>query len=160
MSEAVHKKLNIACEYMDMAMQLYVEERNYFCAIHLAAAAEELLGMHLPEDKRISNVACKAQKALRIIETGKAPENTKANKKADKEAKRIVNFSKNTIKHMKDPKDTDDTTIIIDPAFEAAHWIEQALINFYKLDLSKSPTLWKFEDYRNKQIRQELGSLL
>ena len=49
MAEGVFTKLAIACEYLDLAMQLYVEQENYFCAIHLAAAAEELFGSHLPE---------------------------------------------------------------------------------------------------------------
>ena len=43
-------KLEIAREYLELAMQLYVERRNYFCAIHLAAAAAELFDRHLPEE--------------------------------------------------------------------------------------------------------------
>ena len=152
-TEAVHAKLDIALEYLDLAMQLYMENRNYFCTIHLAAAAEELLGKHLPESACIYNMALKAQKALKILESGHEPENLEM---AHKEAKSVLLSSKNAIKHMNDA----ETTISIDSASEAAYWIEQALINFYKLKLRKSQTLWKFEDYRNEQMRQELGSLL
>jgi hypothetical protein len=43
MSEIIEvRKLNIAVEYLDAAMQMYVDQRNFFCAIHLAGAAAEL----------------------------------------------------------------------------------------------------------------------
>ena len=63
--------------------------------------------------------------------------------------------SKNEIKHMNGV----EHTITIDPAYEAAYWIDRALNNFYKLKLPKSQTLWKFEDFRNGQL-EELSSLL
>jgi hypothetical protein len=75
MAEAIVTKLAIACEYLDLAMQLYIEERNYFCAIHLAAAAEELFGGHLPEQERMHTITWKAQRALHNLETGREPTN-------------------------------------------------------------------------------------
>ena len=73
MAKSVFKKLSIACEYLDMAMQLYIEERNYFCAIHLAGAAEELFGKHLPEHERTHTIVRNAQQALQELETGPKP---------------------------------------------------------------------------------------
>jgi hypothetical protein len=64
MTAAVHKKVDIVYEYLQTAMQLYVEEKHYFPAMHLAAAAEELFGRHLPEGGRMSSIALKAQMAL------------------------------------------------------------------------------------------------
>jgi len=61
MNKSTYNKIDIACEYIDLAMQCYVEGHNYFCAIHLAGAAEELFGAHLAKDKRISTVAWKAR---------------------------------------------------------------------------------------------------
>jgi hypothetical protein len=46
MTNAVYSKLDIAYEYLETAMRLYVEETDYFSAFHLAAAAEELFGRH------------------------------------------------------------------------------------------------------------------
>ena len=66
MVEATYSKLDIAREYLDAAIEAFLARRSFFCAIHLAAAAEELLGAHLPEDKRISTLAWKAEKALKI----------------------------------------------------------------------------------------------
>ena len=49
-------------KYVDAAIEFYLAGRNLFCAIHLAAAAEELLGKHLPEKDRISTFAWKAER--------------------------------------------------------------------------------------------------
>lgn len=38
------EKLVIAIEYLDSAATLWVNEVNYFSALHLAAAAEEIAG--------------------------------------------------------------------------------------------------------------------
>jgi hypothetical protein len=48
MVEAVYRKLDIAREYLDAAIEFFLARHNFFCAIHLAAAAEELFGAHLP----------------------------------------------------------------------------------------------------------------
>ena len=141
MTEVEVSKLEIASEYLDAAIGLFLAGTNYFCAIHLSAAAEELFGAHLPEDQRIFTLAWKAEKAL-MSETGQIP--------SDAVARRSVNEWKNDVKHMNDgasPK------IRIDPVFAAEHHIEQALINFYKLNLRKSAAVWKFEDHQNHKLR-------
>ena len=126
-------KLEIAREYLDAAIEFFLAERNYFSVVHLAAAAEELFAAHLPEAQRISTSAWKAEKALKA-ETGPIP--------SDAEARRSVNEWKNAVKHMDDGT---PRTITIDPSFAAEHHIEQALINFYKLNLRKSDPVWRFE---------------
>lgn len=141
MTGATVSKLEIAREYLDAAIGFLLARTNYFCAIHLSAAAEELFGAHLPEDQRISTVACKAEKAL-MSEAGAIV--------SDADARRSVNEWKNAVKHM---KDTTFSTITIDPAFAAKHHIQLALINFYKLNLRKSAAVWKFEDHQNHDAR-------
>ena len=64
MSKQVVSKREIAREYLDAAIEFYLTGTNLFCAIHLAGAAEELLGKHLPEDQRIFTSAWKAEKQL------------------------------------------------------------------------------------------------
>jgi len=106
-----------------MAMQLYIEERNYFCAIHLAGAAEELFGKHLPERERIHTIARNAQKALHEMETGRKP--------TKKELDVSVTYAKNTIKH--EDCESGERSVTLDVVFEARRYIEDALINFNKL---------------------------
>jgi hypothetical protein len=147
MTEIAVLKLEIAGEYLDAAMEFFLARTNYFCAIHLSAAAEELFGAHLPEDERISTLAWKAEKAL-MSERGSIPSNAAARRRA--------NEWKNDVKHMNDGT---SPTITIDPAFAAEHHIEQALINFYKLNLRKSAAVWRFEDHQNREIRAMAASI-
>lgn len=156
MSETSYSKLDIACEYIDAAMKFYIDQQNYFCSAHLAGAAAELFEMHLEEDKRTFNIDWRAQKALQIDKIGKTPEDARSDKAASTEARRIINLSKKMIKYMSDG----ETTVETDSAYIAVLWIENALRNFYKLRLPKSPILWKFEDYWKNQLQQELSHLL
>jgi hypothetical protein len=139
MVEAVYSKLDIAREYLDAAIEFYLTQSNFFCAIHLAAAAEELLGAHLSEPQRISTLAYKAEKALKS-ESGQTV--------SDKVARVSINEWKNEVKHMADGT---NKTMSIDPAFAAEFHIEQALINFYNFGLQKSPAVWKFEDHKTRR---------
>jgi hypothetical protein len=126
------------------AIDFFLAGTNFFCAIHLAGAAEELFGAHLSESQRISTSAWKAERVLKFEtdETGPIPTET--------EARRSVNKWKNEVKHM---NDSACQTVTIDPAFAAERHIEHALINFYKLKLPKSATVWKFEEYQNRKVQ-------
>jgi hypothetical protein len=147
MAKETYQKIDIAHEYLDMAMQLYMEKRDFFCAIHLAGAAEEIFGSHLQKEQRISHLAVKAQIQILAFEAGATPEY--------QEAKNMVLSSKNKIKHM---DGDEDSTILIDPVFQARRWIDDALTNLYtlqeyteKLKRPKSATQWKYEDYINAE---------
>jgi hypothetical protein len=134
-------KREIAVEYLDAAIEFFLAGRSLFCAIHLSAAAEELLGAHLPEPGRISTLAWKAEKAL-LSETGLTP--------SDGAARTSVNEWKNEVKHM---SDNTSQTVILDPAFAAEHYIEQALVNLYRLTVRKSDAIRRFEDHQNHKRR-------
>jgi hypothetical protein len=127
-------KREIACEYLDAAVEFYLAETNLFCAIHLAAAAEELLGKLLPEEDRIFTLAWKAE---RYFKAEKNPTVT------DKAARKSVNESKNRIKHM---DNSEDETVLIDPKLEARFYIEHAWINFSKLGLRESHSIRRFHE--------------
>ena len=71
MTEAVYSKIDIAREYLDAAIEFFLAGDNFFCVIHLAAAAEELFGAHLPESQRISTLAGK-QKSPNIRDKANA----------------------------------------------------------------------------------------
>lgn len=141
MSEVEIAKLDIACEYLNAAIEFFLAGTNYFSAIHLCAAAEELLGAHLPKDKRIFTLARNCEKAM-MSETRE--------KISDSDARNNINEWKNGLKHM---DDITTRTIQIDPAFAANWHIELALNNFYKLELPKSASVWKFEDHQSREIQ-------
>lgn len=139
---STYRKLDIAIEYLDLAMQQYMSEQNYFCCIHLAAAAEELFGRHLRDEERIHTISVKAQQVMHLLEAGDSQ------KKND--AKKVLLNSKNSVKHM---SNDGDNAIDINLVAEAEFWIEQALINFHKLGYPKSKTLWRFEDYQSNSVK-------
>jgi hypothetical protein len=160
---ASYNKLDIAYEYLETAIRLFVEDRDYFSATHLAAAAEELFGRHLPKDDRISVVALKAQIALQVMEGDKEVDYSAAHDTGGeqyKKAKQVVVWEKNEIKHMND--DRTNATVAIDPIDEAREWIEFAIINYEKVKtllvywggIIKSPTMWKFEGYRGRDCSE------
>jgi len=134
-------KLEIACEYLDAAIEFYLTRRNFLCAIHLSAAAEELFGAHLPEDRRIFALAWKTEKRLKSA-AGPIVSDTASRKS--------VNDWKNEVKHMNDGT---SGMLKLDPAFAVEFHIEHAFSNFYELDLQKSAAVWKFEDHQNRLLR-------
>ena len=135
------QKIAIAREFLDAAIEFFLAKKNFFCAIHLAAASEELLGEHLDADRSILDFAWKAEKCL-LSESGKTV--------SDKNARKSVNEWKNGIKHA-----DRSLTIEIDPEFAAKHHIEKALKIFDKLKLRKSEVIWKYEDYINNRPTPE-----
>ncbi|MDI1301185.1 MAG: hypothetical protein PSX71_04720 [bacterium] len=149
MSDAVYRKQDIACEYLDLAFQLFIEQRSYFCVIHLAAAAEEILGMHLPEHERAFTKNLKAQIAMIALESNEKYQDIKARK----EAVSIINYSKNNVKHMSEMEDQ----VTINPVHEATWWLEQALKNHAKLGLPITPAQRQFKSMRAHKIQKENG---
>ena len=145
MAERTVQKLDVACEYLDAAIEFFLERRNYFCAIHLASAAEELLGAHRPKNERIFELAWRADKALRS-ETGPTP--------SDDEARRGVNRWKNEIKHMKNGV----LTLTIDESWIAEWHIDEALVNYYYLKLPKSASIRRYDDDQARRFRVALHS--
>jgi hypothetical protein len=150
--QVVVPKREIACEYLDAAIEFYLAGTNLICAIHLAGAAEELLGKQLPkecpdhpEKERILTSASKAERAL-VAETGRT----------EKEARDRIIAVKNQIKHMANDEDT-TVTFEFGPLAEAAFQIRHALTNFYKLDLPETPAIRRFEDHQSRRLRALLG---
>jgi hypothetical protein len=143
-NERVVSKREIACEYLDAAIEFYLTGTNLFCAIHLAGAAEELLGKHLSEDRRIFTFAWRAEKALR----------SETRPTSDEEARKSVTEWKNRIKHM---DNSNDATVRVDPMAAAEFHIRLALTNFYNLNLPETPAIRKFEDHQSRRLRGLLG---
>jgi hypothetical protein len=81
------------------------------------------------------------------LETGKTP--------ADKDVRRFLNWSKNTVEHM----DDGNPNIWLNPISEARYWIENAIINHDKIGFPKSSIMRKYEDCRNREMEREYGLL-
>lgn len=142
MSATEHTKRDIAVEYLDAAMQMYLEQK-YFCAIHLAAAAAELFDLHLSQEKRLFGLAVRAERSLHAIKTSEILD--------DKTIKEKLNLLKNSVKHMNDG----ERTIEIDPPGEASWWIEIARLSSSRLGVAKTQIAFRYDDFRSEQIQVE-----
>jgi hypothetical protein len=130
--QKVHK-LQIATELLEKALTCYLGEKEYFCAIHLAGGAEEVLGKLVRlDDKKdpltswaeAMNAGCLKNYNLDI----------KGNKK-------WINHTKNSIKHL---DNEDDLYIENNFKKEAEYIIERAINNFRNLNLDYTENMQQY----------------
>lgn len=124
MSNTTHK-LAIAMEFLDTAATLWVHNLNYFSAIHLAAAAEEIAGKAC-RIKRTSTHFDDLRISVRETLKNVGISHT------EQQIKHAFYGVKNSIKHMDSGA---DSTVTLDPKKEAADYIVAAFRNFEKLGL-------------------------
>lgn len=118
-------KLVIAIEYLDTAATLWLHETNYFSAMHLAGAAEELSGKACriaKTNSHFDDLRLRVQQALSAM----GIEHT------EKQLKEAAYGAKNAIKHM---NNRNDTSVSINPREYTANYIMAAYRNFEKLGL-------------------------
>jgi hypothetical protein len=119
-----HKKIDIAMQYLNLALREYTSGQNIFAVIHLAGAAEELLGKIVSineHENALERVQGWFRSWYEII--GK---NTPPNKELNKH---ILNV-KNSIKHINDASDLE---IELDLNREAREVIRRAIENFNQI---------------------------
>ena len=133
------EKLTVACEFLEQALRLYYES-SYFAAIHLAGAAEELLGAHLTilgKDSTFHNFRTAGVDLANSFDDG--PPITRRDMEA------LLNHAKNRSKHM---DSAEDSTSTFDPAEEAHVLLDRAVSDYYHLmqycPLPETPLVARF----------------
>ena len=134
-------KLDIATELLDRALKLFYERDSYFAALHLAGAAEEVLGAYVRSQGGVSayeslrDGAVKLSKHIRDDGIESAP----------KRIANAMNHAKNATKHM---DDGDDDRVYFNVEFEARERLDLAVTNYYMLmqylPLRETPLLQRF----------------
>lgn len=117
------EKLTVAREFLEQALRLYYEN-SYFSAIHLAGAAEELLGAHLTvlgKESTFHNARTIGVQIANSLGQGQV-------RRQDMEA--LLNHAKNRSKHM---DSAEDNVITFDPAEEARDLLDRAVSDYYHL---------------------------
>jgi hypothetical protein len=133
------EKLTIACELLEQALRLYYE-RFFFSSLHLAGAAEELLGAHLTFLGKTSTFHSLRTAGVELANTlGNGEQITR------RRMEYMLNHAKNRTKHM----DSDeDSVITFNPAEEARDLLERAVSDYYHLmryyPLVETPLLARF----------------
>lgn len=120
-------KLVIAIEYLDTAATLWIHEINYFSAMHLAGAAEELAGKAC----RIAGINANFDDLRLRVKRGLSAVGIEHTEQQLKEAAYRV---KNAVKHM---DSRNDNMVNVDARKESANYILAAYQNFEKLGLQE-----------------------
>ncbi|MFH1519843.1 MAG: hypothetical protein ABIE75_04645 [Candidatus Omnitrophota bacterium] len=130
-----YEKINIAESLLNKALSIYEKGDNYFAALHLAGASEEILGKYLTinglrntlEDEKEALISVKYDLfKIRLSE---------------KEAISSLIGAKNAIKHMSSEK---DRIVKMNPKKDAEAMLDRAIGNWLRLKRKVTPQMDKF----------------
>jgi hypothetical protein len=130
-------KLSIGDEFLDSAIQLYLDEGKYLSALHLAGASEEIFGKWLRCNKSQDYSSFMLDQTEKIFRDNGIDIDKKSVKNADK-------HSKNSIKHL---DSINDRYAQLEPQFDAFIKITEAIMNHSFLKRVKSENIERFEKY-------------
>ncbi|CAN7630744.1 hypothetical protein [Massilia sp. LjRoot122] len=119
-------KLTVAAEYLGRAIELYFRGDSYFSALHLAGAAQELLGKFVERtgaDSAHTSLVKGAVRISKFLNEGGEPS-------TDKDIRDIVNHAKNRSKHM---NAVGDDVVEFDARTQARAMLDLAISEFYYL---------------------------
>lgn len=140
-----YKKIDIALNLLEKAILVYGEGNNYFAALHLAGASEEILGNYLKMKGKKTSLESDKEAFILM--------NKKLFKKnvTEKEAIKFLNDPKNATKHM-DIKNNNKNNeyIVIDPKASAESMIDRAITNWWHLNENITPLM---ENYWDKNLK-------
>lgn len=121
----VTEKLVVATELLDRALRMYYEGSSYFAALHLAGAAEEILGVYVERHGGESSFKSLQRGSVKISKFVNGGVESKP-----KDIAFVMNHAKNSTKHM----DTeDDDHVYFNPQTEARDLLDRAVSNYYSL---------------------------
>ena len=135
------EKLTVADELLEQALRLYYEGTSYFAALHLAGAAEELLGAHLTAVGAKSTFESWRTDGVELANSLRV-DGTPITKR---DMGNLLNHAKNRTKHM---DSIEDGVAGFDPADEARELLDRAVSDFYHLmqyfPLVETPLIARF----------------
>lgn len=134
-----HAKLAVATQQIDTALRLYFGRREYFSAITLAGAAEEILGVYLKIHKQPSAFENDLESSLRVYRWLHGVKSYRDS------MHKTINRVKNGAKHL---RGRNDLELVCDAREEAKDILDRAVTNYYRLmsweDLRETPRIRKF----------------
>ena len=127
-------KIDIAVKQLETAIDLFIDHKDYICAITLAGAAEEILGTLIRRSGKIASM----DELSNILQSKYAPELT-----IRQIQDQYLNKSRNSLKHA---NIVEEDIIEIEIYPEAISIIARAIGNLLKLDRSVPYNAMKFFD--------------
>lgn len=140
-----YDKLDIAIEHFNLALREYVRGENLFSVIHLAGAAEEMLGKIAELENRESAFVRSIKRFRSWFDI--AGKDTPSNREINK----FILHAKNSVKHL---NGNEDRIVEFDLNREADELIRRAIENFNQIwGLEYSDELLEYYKYKKKQVR-------
>lgn len=116
------EKLKVASELLHQALRLYYEGEAYFSSLHLAGAAEEVLGKYVELAGGVTafkSLQSGVGELSALLSPDKSPSDPK-------DIANLMNYAKNNTKHG-------HGEIIFDPRKQAHDLLDRAVTNYYFL---------------------------
>lgn len=143
--ESITQKMLVGRELLDRALQMYFDGA-YFAAIHLAGAAEEVLGGYLKRGGHTTAAESLHDGAIGFLgyHSANVPKSTTS------ALHQLMHHARNRTKHL---NEKGDDKITFDPKGEAEAILGRALANFYDLmgrtNLQDTPRMRQFDARRS-----------
>ena len=134
-----YSKLEVATQQLDTALRLYFQKKEYFSAITLAGAAEEIFGVYLKIHNQTNAFDNHLKSSLNVYHWLHETEGSRD------QMHKTINRIKTASKHMQGKH---DTSIVCDAREEAKDILDRAISHYYTLmqfeDLEETPKIAKF----------------
>ena len=134
-----YAKLTVATQQLDTALRLYLARKEYFSAITLAGAAEEILGVYLKLHKQPNAFDEDLRSTLRVYRWLHGEDGSRDS------IQKTINRVKNSSKHM---GGKGDQALSCDAGEEERDILDRAVSNYYRLmsfeQLNETPRIRKF----------------
>jgi hypothetical protein len=145
-----HNQLVVSERQLDRAIQLFLDETDYYSSGTLAGAAEEILGKLLLKagkehalDNAIS-VLLKMLSATEVDALSEKPTQSPSGRISD-----VLNFYRNWLKHYQE----DDFELYIDAEEAASELIDRAVSNFFQLTSRETQQMRRFLEYQRNRYK-------
>jgi hypothetical protein len=144
MSDPLHSRLYLACEQLDIAIDLFFSEKSNVSSLTLAGAAEEIFGTEIKNRKLKNTMTVKYQVLCSLMrKANRQPPDWQAYNK-------LENYAKNAAKHIADKSKKDqqyDPYLRADLRQAAMHMLMRAANNVRLLGLPRSEAVQTLEGW-------------
>jgi hypothetical protein len=147
-------KSEIACEFLDRAIELHLRGDSYYAALHLAGAAEELLSVSAREVQVAPDTSLKPSfdQMKEAMVTLSNPSSEAERQEVEKWVHNRMNDAKNSIKHKRGAK---DNSVNFNAKEESYDMIDRAITTYFQLfsihRLRHLPSIHKFDQSRRAE---------
>jgi hypothetical protein len=147
----IHSRVDLACEQLDVAINLFLERTSLVSALTLAGAAEEILGIEVKNMGKTNELSRRHEELSRLLPRAglQAP--------TPKEYRNKENDARNAAKHIADKTINStkyDQFLRGNLSWEATKMISRAIANARILALPESEAWRRFNSWSLEQMSE------